>query len=165
MSEGPRYYGLYRGTVQGNIDPLGLARLQVSVPSVPGASQLSWARPCTPYAGPSVGWFALPPTGAKIWVMFEEGNPADPVWMGLFWDDIGRPPASPPLELTKVFATTGVTITITDAPGAAMLEMKTQSGAKISLGPAGIEIDNGMGASIKLQGPQVSVNGGALEVL
>jgi hypothetical protein len=46
-----------------------------------------------------------------------------------------------------------------------MFEIKTDMGAKIGLGPSGIEIDNGMGASIKLQGPQTSVNGGALEVL
>jgi hypothetical protein len=29
----------------------------------------------------------------------------------------------------------------------------------------GIEITNGQGASIKLTGPQVSINGGALEVI
>jgi hypothetical protein len=29
----------------------------------------------------------------------------------------------------------------------------------------GVEITNGQGASIKLAGPQVSINGGALEVI
>jgi hypothetical protein len=32
------------------------------------------------------------------------------------------------------------------------------------LAPTGIEIDNGQGASIKLTGPTVQINGGALEV-
>lgn len=160
-----RYFGLYRGQVKNNVDPLLLGRLQVAVPSVPGASQLSWAMPCVGYGGSDVGFFALPPVGANVWVQFEEGNSSDPVWMGLFWDSTTRPPASPPVELMKVFKTSGITITITDTPGAAMFEIKTDMGAKIGLGPAGIEIDNGMGASIKLQGPQTSVNGGALEVL
>lgn len=162
---GDRYFGLYRGSVQNNVDPLGLGRLQVAVPSVPGASAMSWAMPCTGYGGSGVGFFALPPVGAKVWIQFEEGNSSDPVWMGVFWDSSTRPPASPPVELMKVFKTSGITITITDTPGAAMFEIKTASGAKIGMGPTGIEIDNGMGASIKLQGPQTSVNSGALEVL
>lgn len=154
-------YGLYRGTVVTTLDPLGLGRLQVNVPSAMGASDLSWARPCMPYSG----WFMLPPTGTLVWVMFEEGNPADPVWMGIFWDDLNRPPASPPLEMTKVLKTDGITLTIQDAPGAASLTLETAMGAKLVLGPSGIEIDNGMGAKITLQGPQVSVNSGALEII
>lgn len=160
-----RYFGLYRGTVQNNVDPLMLARLQVKVPSVPGASDLSWAMPCSAYGGSGVGVFALPPVGANIWVQFEEGDAASPIWMGIFWDAATMPPAAPALEMMKVFKTDGLTMTITDAPGAAMLEIKMASGAKITLGPTGIGIDNGMGASITMQGPQVSVNNGALEVI
>ena len=40
----------------------------------------------------------------------------------------------------------------------------TGQGAKIAITANGIEIDNGKGASIKLSGTTVSVNGGALEV-
>jgi hypothetical protein len=160
-----RYFGMYRGVVKANLDPLQLGRLQVDVPSVPGASPLSWALPCTGYGGSDVGFFALPPVGANVWIQFEEGNSDDPIWMGVFWDSSTRPPADPPLEQTKVFKTAGVTVTIMDIPGAATFELKTAAGAKIALGPTGIEIDNGAGASIKLQGPQTSVNGGALEVV
>jgi hypothetical protein len=35
---------------------------------------------------------------------------------------------------------------------------------KIAITSSGIEINNGQGASLKLSGPQVSVNDGALEV-
>jgi Type VI secretion system/phage-baseplate injector OB domain len=160
-----RYFGMYRGTVQNSVDPLMQARLQVKVPSVPGASDLSWAMPCSGYGGSNVGIFSLPPVGTNVWIQFEEGDAASPIWMGIFWDSKTLPPASPAVELMKVFKTDGITVTITDTPGAAMLEIKTAMGAKIALGPSGIEIDNGMGASITLQGPQVSVNGGALEVI
>ena len=39
-----------------------------------------------------------------------------------------------------------------------------RDGAKIAITSTGIEIDNGQGASVKLTGPPVSVNDGALEV-
>ena len=38
------------------------------------------------------------------------------------------------------------------------------TGAKIEITATGIEINNGMGGVIKLTGPQVSINNGALEV-
>ncbi|HBL27563.1 MAG TPA: baseplate assembly protein, partial [Acidobacteria bacterium] len=55
------FYGKYRGKVSNNIDPLQIGRLQVSVPEVLGDGRLSWALPCVPFAGPGVGFFALPP--------------------------------------------------------------------------------------------------------
>jgi hypothetical protein len=159
------YPGLYRGTVSNNIDPLMLGRVQVDVPGVPGASQMSWAMPCAPYAGSGVGTFSIPPVGANVWVMFEGGNSSDPVWMGGFWSTTSMPPATPGAPTMRMFKSDGLTVTLTDLPGAAMLEIKTASGAKISMGPTGIEIANGMGATIALTGPQVSVNNGALEVI
>ncbi|SAL04852.1 Phage-related baseplate assembly protein [Caballeronia calidae] len=159
------FYGIYRGTVLSNLDPLTLARLQVNVPEVPGASDQSWAKPCVAFAASDKGPFALPPVGANVWVMFEKGNPADPVWMGGFWDQSSRPPATPAVETMKVFKTDGLTVTLTDQPGAAMLEIELSSGPKLSLGPAGITIDGGKGAKIELQGIKVSVNSGALEVM
>ena len=36
---------------------------------------------------------------------------------------------------------------------------------KIKIDSTGIEISNGLNATVKLSGPQVSVNGGALEVM
>ncbi len=155
------YPGLYRGNVVSNVDPLGLGRLRISVPSILGDTTMSWARPCVPFPG----WFMLPPVGTLLWVMFEGGDADDPVWMGTFWDDANRPPAVPALEMYKVIKTDGITITIEDVPGAARCTIETALGAKIVLGPSGIQIDNGMGASITLQGPQVSVNNGALDVI
>ncbi|UUZ47654.1 hypothetical protein LP420_31515 [Massilia sp. B-10] len=57
-----------------------------------------------------------------------------------------------------------VTVTINDLPGAGGLTIETTQGMKIKISSTGIEIDNGMGASIKLSGPQTSINGSALEV-
>ncbi|HKX90963.1 MAG TPA: phage baseplate assembly protein V [Sphingomicrobium sp.] len=160
------YHGLYRGVVKGNTDPMQRGRLQVEVPGVPGASSMSWASPCSPFGGKSgMGTFILPPVGANVWVMFEAGSPVDPVWIGTFWGSGDTTPAQPATEQTKIFKCDGLTVKLTDVPGAAMLEISIASGAKLKMGPNGIEIDNGTGATIKLQGPQVSVNNGALEVM
>ena len=45
-----RFFGKYRGRVTENIDPLGIARIKLNVPAVPGVTEL-WALPCVPYAG------------------------------------------------------------------------------------------------------------------
>lgn len=155
------FYGKYRGKVVNNVDPNSQARLQVSAPAVLGDGQMSWAMPSVPFAGSSVGFFALPPVGANVWVEFEGGNPDYPIWSGCFWGD-GEMPASPAVVSTKMLKTDIATIQIDDLVGS--IKIETTSGAKIEITSSGIEINNGQGGSIKLSGPQVSVNDGALEV-
>ena len=159
-----QFFGKYRGKVANNVDPMQQGRMQVSVPAVLGSGSLSWAMPCIPYAGSQVGFFAIPPTGANVWVEFEGGDPDFPIWSGCFWGS-GEVPASPAVAEMKVFKTDSATITLNDLPGAGGIKIETTSGMKIEISAAGIEINNGQGASLKLSGPQVSVNGGALEVV
>jgi uncharacterized protein involved in type VI secretion and phage assembly len=158
-----QFFGKYRGKVVNNVDANQLGRIQVSVPAVLGEGQSSWAMPCTPYAGSGVGLFAIPPTGANVWVEFEGGDSDYPIWSGCFWDT-GDVPASPAVAEKKVFKTDTATITVDDTPGAGGIKIETTSGMKIEISASGIEINNGMGASIKLDGPKVSINGSALEV-
>ncbi|WP_287156049.1 phage baseplate assembly protein V [Chloroflexus sp.] len=158
-----QFFGKYRGKVENNIDPLQQGRVQVSVPAVLGDGRLSWAMPCVPFAGNSVGLFLVPPTGANVWVEFEGGDPDYPIWSGCFWAP-GEVPASPALAEMKVWKTATATITINDIPGAGGITIETTTGARIAISATGIEIVNGQGASIKLTGPQISLNDGALEV-
>ena len=160
----PQFFGKYRGEVTSNLDPLQQGRLQVRVAAVLGDGRMSWAMPSAPFAGSGVGFFAIPPVGAHIWVEFEGGDPDYPIWTGCFWG-VGEVPAVPAIAEKKVLKTTTGTITIDDTPGIGGITLETASGQKISLTPLGIEIDNGMGGSIKLQGPQVTVNDGALDVM
>src|SRR5690606_39001851 len=108
MPSGP-FYGKYRGTVANNIDPQQMGRIQVKVPAVLGDGQLSWAMPCAPYAGPGVGFFAIPPRDAKVWVEFEGGDPDYPIWVGGFWG-LGEAPALPAIAEMKVLKTDTATI-------------------------------------------------------
>ncbi|MBV9097472.1 MAG: hypothetical protein JO079_05390 [Frankiaceae bacterium] len=115
------HWGKYRGTVLLNIDPQALGRLLCEVPSLPGML-LGWAWPCVPYAGPGVGFFALPPIGANVWVEFENGNPSYPIWTGCFWEAAEIPlaielsPEDP--GLISVFRSEFCTLMFNDTPGA-----------------------------------------------
>ena len=156
-------FGKFRGVVSDNRDPLMLGRIRAKVADVFGDNESGWAMPSLPYAGKSVGLFLVPPTDAFVWIEFEHGDPEYPIWSGCFWAQ-GEVPASPAVAEMKVLKTDLVTVTINDLAGAGGLTIETTQGMKIKISATGIEIDNGMGASIKLSGPQTSVNGGALEV-
>lgn len=156
-------FGKYRGKVENNVDPQNQGRIQVSVPAVLGEGRLSWAMPCVPYAGPGVGFFAIPPEGANVWVEFEGGDPDYPIWSGCFWG-LSEVPLLPAEPGQKVLRTESVAIRINDLPGAGGITIETTAGMKIEVSPNGIEINNGRGASLKLQGPKISFNGNALEV-
>ncbi len=163
-----RYYGKYRGKVENNLDPLQLGRVQVSVPAILGEGTLSWAMPCAPYAGPGVGFFAIPPRGANIWVEFEGGDPDYPIYSGCFWG-VGEVPALPALAEMKVLKTDGITLTLSDLPGAGGFTLEVGPPAvptplKLVCDATGIEISNGA-ASVKLSPVSVSINNGALEVI
>lgn len=78
--EKARFYGIYRGTVASSKDPLDKRRLKLFVPPVTGPNQTNWAWPLET-ASVKV---ASPSVGQGVWVMFEGGDPAYPVWVGTF---------------------------------------------------------------------------------
>jgi uncharacterized protein involved in type VI secretion and phage assembly len=167
MSSGP-FLGKYRATVHNNVDPDGLGRIQAIVPSVTGPNHPStWALPCLPAAGAGMGHFTVPQKGAGVWIEYQGGDPAYPVWVGGYWSD-GEVPKLVPTESLVSPAMTlqtpnGNGIVISDAPGQGIL-IQSASGAKISITDEGITIDNGQGAVITLENNSVDVNNGALTI-
>jgi hypothetical protein len=163
-----RFYGKYRGQVENNVDPQQMGRIQVSVPAVLGEGSLSWAMPCTPYAGPGVGLFAIPPNGANVWVEFEGGDPDYPIWSGCFWG-LGEAPVMPALAFTKALVTDGITLKLDDTPGVGGFTLEVRPPAvavpvRLVCNASGVELTHGA-ASIKLTPASVSINNGALEVI
>jgi hypothetical protein len=165
-----QFLGKYRGTVLNNIDPMGMGRLQVFVPDVAAVLPSSWAMPCVPIAGMQSGVYAVPPVGSGVWMEFEQGDPDYPVWVGGFWGsraDVpglaqAGVPASPSIVLQTQLQNA---VVVSDAPGpAGGIILKCRTGASIMVNDTGIVIQNGKGASLVLQGPQVIVNMGALVV-
>jgi type VI secretion system (T6SS) baseplate-like injector VgrG len=163
-----QFFGKYRGKVENNVDPQQLGRMQVSVPAVLGDGTLSWAMPCVPFAGPSVGLFLLPPKGANVWVEFEGGDPDYPIWAGCFWGT-GDVPADPSVEQMKVLKTDSITLTLSDLSGGGGLKIEVGPPAvstplTLVLDAGGIELKNS-GSKLTLSAASVSVNDGALQVV
>ena len=146
-----RYFGKYRGKVVDNQDPEKRGSIKVRVPGVLAETDL-WALPCSPYAGKDVGFFAIPPVDASVWVEFEAGELGHPIWTGCFWEkgEIASADATPDIAF---FRTDGAVIRI-EASGT--LEIETAGGAKITM----------TGTEIKLEAPTIkqSANGGAAEL-
>jgi hypothetical protein len=147
---GSRHFGKYRGEVTDNQDPLGQGRIQVRVPAILG-ERLLWAMPCVPYAGPDVGFLALPPVGGKVWIEFEQGDRAHPVWAGCYWDPDQLPSEAEPT--TVLLKTPGATVLIKDD---GTIEIETSGGSKLTID----------GEKILLEAPSIqsSANGGKTEV-
>ncbi len=162
------FYGKYRGVVTDINDPLMMGRVKATVPDVLGDQESGWALPCAPFGGSQVGFFALPTTGAGVWIEFEHGDPDYPIWSGCWWGSAAEVPPlllAPPYKKLMIVTEGGQSITLDDTPGVGGITLETSSGQKIVLTALGIEIDNGQGAAIKMTGPQVSVNNGALDVI
>jgi uncharacterized protein involved in type VI secretion and phage assembly len=170
MSGTNRYYGIYRGTVVNNIDPMQMARILVTVPDVGGITPSTWAMPCVPISGKQMGTFMMPQIGAGVWVQFEGGDPDYPVWTGGWWGNAAEVPALAlaglPASPSIVMQTTAQNaVVISDLPGpTGGIMLKSTTGATLIVNDTGIYIQNGKGASIVLVGPTVTVNTGALVV-
>ena len=81
MSADQRFWGKYSGSVIDNADPEGLLRVRLLCPQIFGAAESGWAKPSLP-----PGIVAVPPTGARVWVEFESGDPTMPIWTGIWFD-------------------------------------------------------------------------------
>jgi len=171
MTAPGKYYGIYRGTVVNNIDPMQIGRIMVLVPEVGGITPSSWAMPCVPIAGKQMGTFMVPQIGAGVWVQFENGDPDMPVWIGGWWGLVAEVPAlalagPPPDPNIVIQSTLQNAIVISDLPGpTGGIMLKSTTGATIIVNDTGIYIQNGKGASIIMTGPTVTINNGALVVV
>jgi uncharacterized protein involved in type VI secretion and phage assembly len=162
-----RFFGKYRGVVTDISDPLMTGRIRARVPDVTGDDATGWAMPCAPFGGDQTGFFALPTVGAGVWIEFEQGDSDRPIWVGSWWGSAAEVPPvllAPPYKKVMMVTESGHSITLDDTPGVGGISLETAEGAKFIMNSLGIEIDNGQGASIKLTGPMVSTNDGALEV-
>jgi uncharacterized protein involved in type VI secretion and phage assembly len=168
------FFGKYRGTVSDNADPANRGRIKVKVPAVLGSVE-SWAMPCVPYAGKSVGFYSLPAAGTGVWVEFERGDPSFPVWTGCFWADGELP--DPGGAKIKIWKTDKVTLRIDDDNDELKMQttsnsvvtlasdIKSESGnAKHTVGSSGVVSELGSG-KVEVTSSSVKVNGGAMEVM
>lgn len=168
------FFGKYRGTVSDNADPTNRGRLKVKVPAVLGSVE-SWAMPCVPYAGKSVGFYSLPEQGTGVWVEFEAGDPSFPIWTGCFWGDNELPDQGG--AAIKIWKTEKLTLRMDD--NGDELKLETTSGSKVTLksdiqsesggarhtvGSSGVVSELSAG-KVEVTSASVKVNNGAWEVM
>ena len=168
-----QFFGKYRGTVVNNLDPEMRGRLLLMVPDVLNLIPSTWAEPCLALAGPiglAMGVYMVPPIGTGVWVEFEQGNPNRPVWVGCRWGSQAQVPSQAhmglPVSPNIVIQTSLQNVfVISDLPGpTGGLMLKSTTGASITVNDTGIYIDNGKGASIKLIGPAITIDGSMVAI-
>lgn len=166
MSMSKTFYGKYRGIVTDNQDPLSMGRVRARVPDVLGKEASGWALPCVPFAGDGMGFYAIPDTGARVWIEFEQGDPDYPIWTGCWWGSQDElPQEANDIQKLVIKTRNGQIIVLDDSSG----EITIHTGGlatvqKVVMNSESIKIDNGSEATIELNGPTVSVNDDALEV-
>jgi hypothetical protein len=148
-----KHYGKFRGIVVDNADPNNQGRLKAQVPAVLQNVPTGWAYPAAPYAGPGVGIWTVPPVGAGVWIEFEAGDVANPIWTGCWWAGDQRPEdqngtrAVPSLKIIRSeqglmvsLDDDGQTISLSDSSGQSFLEIKVQEGTVTIQGTAKVVV-------------------------
>ena len=156
-----KYFGKYRGQVVTNVDPEKRGRLLVQVADVLGPSVSSWAMPCLPFAGLQMGFYAVPPPNAGVWVEFEQGDPDFPIWTGFWWGSTAEVPANalpvPPGTPAVVLQSfTQNTLALSDVPLPAMLLQGPNGGIALRAGASTVTIDS---IGVTITAPKIEING------
>jgi len=149
-----RFYGKYRGLVSDVDDPSAMGRIRAQVPEVLGDVESPWALPCAPYAGEGIGVYTVPPVGSGVWIEFEAGNPARPIWSGCWWGSSQLPEneqgtaATPPIKIIRTEQGLMVTlddgeqvITVSDQRGDNILKIEASSGQITLRGSSKVVVD------------------------
>lgn len=155
-----RYFGKYRGIVTDVDDPNRRGYIRAQVPEIYSDADSPWAIPSVPFAGRNHGFVTLPEVGDGVWVEFEGGDPARPIWSGAWWADDEMPQEAGPQQ-RAIITSAGHRLVLDDEAGEIRLEHG--DGPKIVLGRDSITIEVG-GQTIDLSRSRVSINNGNLEV-
>ncbi|MGI8587611.1 MAG: phage baseplate assembly protein V [Chloroflexia bacterium] len=173
-----RYYGKYRGLVLNPVDLEFKGKVLASV-TVGGLPLQVQAEACTPYAGPGVGFYAIPPLGAGVWIEFEEGDLDKPIWSGCWWNegevlavltpDISPPPTPASAASLVVLRTQTARLKLSTLTGEATLESLLPPGnpampTAVHVTPIMIEITFGLN-TIRITPAGIMLNNTALVVL
>lgn len=91
MSEGTKYYGLYRAKVVERDDERQRGRIKVQIPNITGDGKSQYCEACMNTAYHRGGDLAVPKLNDTVWIMFEEGDVNKPVYVGNFFGAFGTP--------------------------------------------------------------------------
>lgn len=156
-----RFYGKYRGTVAELDSDGSLCRLRAYVPDVYGSTVKSpLAYPALPFAGPAHGFVVMPEEGDGVWIEFEAGDIARPIWTGCWFAQGDRPDPSTPKA--RVLATTaGHKLVLDD--DAQKVQLLHSGGAELTMEQSQITLKLGQ-CQIVISQSDINVNNGMLKI-
>lgn len=174
--EEKKIFGVTVCTVLSNIDCNGQARVQLSLPWLPGFTP--WARIASQSGGSDAGSYFVPQPGEEVLVSFNHGDVREPYIVGSLWSTTKRPPALSPTDAMfkrKIRTPKGhelefddmlQTVTLTSNVKTTLV-LDTQKaeistpGASVSLSLAG-EVTIKGALSITLDAPLIEIKAGAI---
>jgi hypothetical protein len=155
-----RRFGKYRGQVKqvGTDDNFGC--ITALVPAVFGDQETPWALPALPFAGPQHGLVLLPEPGDGVWIEFEAGNTAVPIWTGFWWKKSEAP--QPQAAKARLLATKPGHYVLLDEDNDKIV-IHHPGGAEIAVGASEISLSLG-GCSLKITSTEINLNDGMVKV-
>jgi uncharacterized protein involved in type VI secretion and phage assembly len=160
----PAFPGLYSGTVLATDDGYQTARIEVAVPSVfdgDDADAAVWARPCLPF-----GCFFVPEVGDRVWIAFENGDPAAPVWLGTWVPRDGAPAtaAVTPPARRLVRSASGHEVLLDDTSGAEKVVVTHRGGSTIEISATELRLHAAADLVVEAPHGKITVSATAIEL-
>ena len=152
-------YGKYRGIVRQVGQGREFGMITALVPAVYGQEETPWALPAAPFAGAKHGLVLIPEAGDGVWIEFEAGNIAIPIWTGCWWRDGDNPAESPKARLLATSA--GHQVLIDE--DADKILLKHPGGAEISMTSDAISLKLGS-CELKITTSEINLNNGMVKV-
>lgn len=112
-----KYYGIYPAYVSNINDPEKRGRIKCYIPDVLDIDvESAWCEPCIPVAYDYGGDFCLPELKEGVWLMFRDGDPNTPVYLGGWWQENQTPLGSnyDNLDNFRIISYAGCKITLED---------------------------------------------------
>jgi uncharacterized protein involved in type VI secretion and phage assembly len=126
--EEKKIFGVTVCTVVNNIDCTGGARVQLSLPWLPGFQP--WARMSNMMGGMGRGSYFIPQIGDEVLVSFNHGDVREPYVLGTLWNTMDRPPTLSPTDavtMRKIRTPLGHELSFDEAQQAVTLASNTMS--------------------------------------
>lgn len=164
-----KFFGVFTALVSSNEDPQKLGQVKLTFPWFDGGTTESdWCRQAQLYAGNGYGAVFVPEVGDEVLVAFEHGDMRKPYVLGGLYNGKDKPAVghSASEDVKQLRTKAGHEITLDDSSGKQVVRVKTAAGQKLELVDSGskITLDNGKGASIVLEGPNIIIKCVGLEL-
>lgn len=165
-----RYYGTYRALVLNNEDDQNQGRILVHIPYVQTGIK-AWAYPKSIGGGLGYGFkYLMPPKGEFVWIEFEYGDPARPVWSYHPWAQGEMPEELKSPNVIGLVTPKGHYITLNEAAeeDEDILTIQLEEGMSIKAGLEKFSLEIPEGVTViysKEEGTKVTIqDGSTLEI-